>query len=234
MMALNMSPSCTYDEALSRLYKHTREVFEALLNKESKMIVGRVNRFREARVYPRMRAKLQLQGNIYVEKLKAAFARRAPELAEHLRKRRIFADYMLECGIFTNAQLDRQYRDLLNELGARYLLRMQEYERWAVIGDRKTLVGSEDFDAGQLSQQVVNGLNDEGEIEDLIDHEILSSGKEDETESHQGEAVPQLMIRHKVPLCFKSRAIRKAKKGPLSIPGRRSKSAERPARPSLL
>ena len=43
--------------------------------------------------------------------------RKTSEVAEHLRKREIFADYMFQTGIFTNPQLDREHRDLRNELG---------------------------------------------------------------------------------------------------------------------
>ena len=56
-MALNMGPSCTYDEALRNLFKHTDTVFEAILTRDSKTILKRVTTIREADVYPRMRAK---------------------------------------------------------------------------------------------------------------------------------------------------------------------------------
>ncbi len=48
LQALNMGPSCTYDEALTNLYKHTATVFEAILKSESKTILKRVLAVREA------------------------------------------------------------------------------------------------------------------------------------------------------------------------------------------
>ena len=157
LMALNMGPSCTYDEALRNLYKHTATVFEVILKGESKTVISRVKKVRNLVYYPRIRAKHQLQDGRYAEVLEEAFSRKAPELAEHMRKRSIFVDYMLETGIFTNETLDRQHQEVRDELGVRYLLRMQEYERWAVIGDSRTLVGSEDLEAEEHSQLADDG-----------------------------------------------------------------------------
>ncbi len=98
-------------------------------------------------MYPRMRAKHQLQQGHYVEKLMPVLTRRSPELAEHLRKREIFVDYLFQNGIFTDPELDQLHRAVLNEYGARYMFRMQEYQRWGIIGDSRTLVCTEDLEA---------------------------------------------------------------------------------------
>ena len=46
-MALNMGPSCTYDEALRNLYRHTARVFETILMGESRTILKRVKLARQ-------------------------------------------------------------------------------------------------------------------------------------------------------------------------------------------
>ena len=60
-------------------------------------------------------------------------------------------------GIFLNEVLDRQNRELRDRPGVRYLLRMQEQERWAIIGDSRTVVGTEDLQREQLSQLADDG-----------------------------------------------------------------------------
>ena len=74
-----------------------------------------------------------------------------------MQRRAIFVDYMLETGIFLNEALDRKHRELRDRLGVRYLIHMQEQERWAIIGDSRTVVGTEDLEAEPLSQLADDG-----------------------------------------------------------------------------
>ena len=69
MTALNMAMRCSYDEALTNLYHHTARVFEAIIKGESRMILNTVKHIRAMKTYPTVRAKYQLMGDGYLQKL---------------------------------------------------------------------------------------------------------------------------------------------------------------------
>ena len=92
LMALNMGPSCTYDEALRNLYGHTAQVFDTILRGESRTILKRVKHVRQAAIFPRIRAKYQLVGELFAEMLQAALAKKVPELADHMWRQAVLVD----------------------------------------------------------------------------------------------------------------------------------------------
>ena len=54
-----------------------------------------MKKVRQAAIFPRIRAKYQLVGQPFAEKLEASLTRKAPELVEHMKRREIFVDYVL-------------------------------------------------------------------------------------------------------------------------------------------
>jgi len=103
---------------------------------------------------------------------------------------------------------------------------MQDQQRWAIIGDSRMVVDTEDLEKEPLSQLANNGQDVE-QLEDLLDHELLRD--EDESDSHQSEDLPSLILtrRRLIPLKMQSKRIMKRRQeAPIKIRERRARSEE--------
>jgi len=99
-----------------------------------------VKAIREQRIYPTCRIRYQIVGQQYRHMILQTFRTTLPNVYRHLQRRECFADYLLQTGIFNNADLDRQHHQLYDRILNHYLERYQHREMFGRNGepDRRT------------------------------------------------------------------------------------------------
>ena len=135
-----MAPECTYDQTLSNLANNAVRVFESILKAECRQILSEVKAIRAQRIYPTCRVRYQIVGQQYRHMILQTFRTTLPNVYRHLQRRKCFADYLLQTGIFNNADLDRQHHQLYDRILNHYLERYQHREMFGRNGepDRRT------------------------------------------------------------------------------------------------
>ena len=126
-----MAPECKLEQTMSNLLNHAARVFESILQAECPQVIAEVRAIREQAIYPTCRARYQIIGEQYRQMVLHTFRTTLPNVHEHLVRRAYFCDYLLQTGIFTNAELDQQHRQLYDRIMQHYLGRHQDLQLFA-------------------------------------------------------------------------------------------------------
>ena len=116
VQAINMAPECKLEQTISNLLNNAVRVFESILQSECPQVIAEVRAIREQNIYPTCRIRYQIIGEQYRQMVLETFRMTLPNVYNHLCKRTFFCDYLLQTGIFTNAELDDQHRQLYDRI----------------------------------------------------------------------------------------------------------------------
>ena len=116
VQAINMAPECKLEQTISNLLNNAVRVFESILQSECPQVIAEVRAIREQNIYPTCRIRYQIIGEQYRQMVLETFRTTLPNVYNHLCKRTFFCDYLLQTGIFTNAELDDQHRQLYDRI----------------------------------------------------------------------------------------------------------------------
>ena len=180
VMAMNMAPKCTFDQTLANLVNHPTRVFEAILQAEDRQIIKEVKAIREQQIFPTCRVRYQIIGEQYRQIILRTFRETMPNVFRHLQQRPHFTDYLMQTGIFTNPDLDRQHHALYDRILLHYLGRYADLCNLGLFPDHETqysnkLAGS-DHERLSLTSQL-NGTPLFKEAGKVIAGDVLSSAQ---------------------------------------------------------
>ena len=112
IQAMKMAPECTVEQAVSNLQNDASRVFEGILSSEDRNILPEVQQIRQQRMFPNCRTRYRIGGERYRQVMLWIFQRTHPSIYRHLQKRSWFCDYLLQTGVFNDADLDAQHQEL--------------------------------------------------------------------------------------------------------------------------
>ena len=99
--------------------------------------MAEVNHVRKDAIFPTIRAKYQILGDTYRERVLHGWRFRFPRVHAQMEKRAHFCDFLMLTGIFTDRELDSQHEDLRRRILNELLQLAEEREQRYWYGDSK-------------------------------------------------------------------------------------------------
>lgn len=105
-MAIRMAPKCRLNETISNLIHNAGKVMIAILSVDSREVLPIITDFRSRVAYARIRTRYRIGGARYRQVVCATHQLEWPILVAQLERRPYFFDYLMQVGVYNNAQLD--------------------------------------------------------------------------------------------------------------------------------
>jgi len=199
------------------LYTRTEQLFEKILAKEAPRVDQEVARYRAWAQYPLTRVRYKIIGEPYRRAMIFKLRETHPAIAEHMRRRKHFVDYLLRTDIFNCFRMDDRDEALFNSEDVRLrglVVERRFYDKFIEADKITEHSANNGVPQGErlLELTTVQAVQDElfSLSSQTIDEQVFQEDEGDE--GYHSEPSPV-----HVPLCTRSKVI-KRRKGTRRLP----------------